>query len=68
MISLTGLQKSFGKLDVLKSVDCRFERGAVTALVGPNGSGKTTMIKCILGLVKPDSGLVKVEVTTRVIL
>lgn len=61
MISIKDLQKSFGKLDVLKSVDCGFERGAVTALVGPNGSGKTTIIKCILGLVKPDSGKILID-------
>ena len=56
MIEIQGLKKSFGKLDVLKDMDLVIEEGKVTAIVGPNGSGKTTMIKSILGLVKPDDG------------
>lgn len=56
MIQIKGLKKSFGKLDVLKGIDLFIGSGKVTAIVGPNGSGKTTMIKSILGLVKPDTG------------
>lgn len=61
MIELTGLTKSFGRLDVLKGLDLRIETGSVTAILGPNGSGKTTLIKSILGLVKPDSGKIFVD-------
>ena len=61
MIKINDLQKHFGKLNVLNSISCQFEKGAVTAVVGPNGSGKTTMIKCILGLVKPDDGTILID-------
>jgi Cu-processing system ATP-binding protein len=61
LIQITDLHKSFGKLIALNSVACHFEKGSVTAVVGPNGSGKTTMIKCILGLVKADKGDILIE-------
>ncbi len=56
MIEIVNLEKSYGRLRVLRGLDLRIERGAVTAVVGPNASGKTTLIKAILGLVKPDAG------------
>ncbi|MDX1440528.1 MAG: ABC transporter ATP-binding protein, partial [Rubricoccaceae bacterium] len=43
---------------ILRGVDIELHRGRVTALVGPNASGKTTFIKCILGLVQHDAGTV----------
>ncbi len=55
-VEVTGLEKRFGTLRVLRGVDVRVPRGSVTAVVGPNGSGKTTLIKCLLGLVRPDAG------------
>lgn len=59
MIELSGLHKKFGKLQVLNDLSVSFETGKATAVIGHNGSGKTTMIKCILGMVNPDAGLVK---------
>lgn len=56
MIELKNISKKFGKLEVLKSINTRFEQGECIALLGPNGCGKTTMIKSILGMVIPDSG------------
>lgn len=56
MISIKNLEKSFGKFVVLKNICFNIEPGKITAIVGPNGSGKTTIIKSILGLVKPDNG------------
>ncbi len=56
MIDIIGIEKSFGRLRVLRGLDLRIERGTVTAIVGPNASGKTTLIKAILGLIKPDGG------------
>jgi Cu-processing system ATP-binding protein len=56
MIQIRGVQKRFGRLPVLRGVDLTVERGRVTALVGPNAAGKTTLIKCVLGLVRPDAG------------
>ena len=56
MIQIRGVQKRFGRLPVLRGIDLTVERGRVTALVGPNAAGKTTLIKCVLGLVRPDAG------------
>lgn len=61
MIRIENLNKSFGKLDVLKGVNLHFNAGEVVCLIGPNGSGKTTLIKCLLGLVVPDSGSIFVK-------
>ena len=60
LVEVTGLEKRFGDLRVLQGVDVRVERGSVAAIVGPNSSGKTTLIKCILGLVHPDAGRITV--------
>jgi len=56
MIEIQGLNKQFGKLQVLKDIGLKFNRGECVALIGPNGCGKTTLIKSILGMVIPDSG------------
>ena len=56
MIIASNVNKKFGKLSVLKDVSLTFNKGQAIALIGPNGSGKTTFIKSILGLVVPDSG------------
>lgn len=56
MISINNLDKSFGKLSVLKNLDLEIKKGGIFAVLGPNGSGKTTLIKCILGMVIPDKG------------
>lgn len=50
------LTKSFGRLRALNDVCLSMERGQSVLLIGPNGSGKTTFIKCVLGLVMPDQG------------
>jgi|AntRauTorcE11898_2_1112593.scaffolds.fasta_scaffold04396_3 Cu-processing system ATP-binding protein len=56
MIELRGLNKNFGRLTVLDDLNLEIPSGQATGIVGPNGSGKTTMIKSILGLVKPTEG------------
>lgn len=61
MIGITGLRKRFGQLEVLQGVDATFAKGRVTALVGPNAAGKTTLIKTILGLTRADAGSVTVN-------
>lgn len=60
MIRVQKLTKSFGRNAVLKSLDLSVEAGGIYAILGPNGSGKTTMIKCILGMTIPDSGQIEV--------
>ena len=56
MITARNLTKSFGRLRALDSVNVVMDRGRSVLLIGPNGSGKTTFIKCLLGLVIPDEG------------
>lgn len=56
MIDIIELNKKFGKLSVLKDVNLSFRKGECIALIGPNGCGKTTLIKTILGMVIPDKG------------
>jgi Cu-processing system ATP-binding protein len=56
LIELKNIEKRFGKYEVLKNISLNIEPGKITAIVGPNGSGKTTIIKSILGLVQPDKG------------
>ncbi|MBP2648598.1 MAG: hypothetical protein H6Q77_2222 [Gemmatimonadetes bacterium] len=57
---VSGLRKQFGRLRVLEGVDVALDAGQVTALVGPNAAGKSTLIKSILGLVRPDAGTIAV--------
>ena len=60
MIAISELSKRFGKLEVLRSVSIKFQKGNSYAIIGPNASGKTTLIKCVLGMVVPDKGEVLV--------
>lgn len=56
MIQVNHLSKDFGKLRVLNDINLTCEKGQCIALIGPNGCGKTTLIKSILGMVIPSSG------------
>jgi branched-chain amino acid transport system ATP-binding protein len=63
----TGIERSFGGLKALRGVDLRVEQGEIFGLVGPNGSGKTTMVNVITGFYPPQAGSVRLfgEDTTR---
>jgi ABC-2 type transport system ATP-binding protein len=56
VISLAGVSKRYGNVDVLRDLDLTVQRGAIHGLVGLNGSGKTTTLECILGLQQMQSG------------
>jgi Cu-processing system ATP-binding protein len=58
MIIATSVTKKFGRLTALENVSVTCNKGQSIALIGPNGSGKTTFIKCLLGMVVPDSGFI----------
>jgi Cu-processing system ATP-binding protein len=58
MIIATNVNKSFGRLKALDNVCLTCNRGQSISLIGPNGSGKTTFIKCLLGMVVPDNGFI----------
>lgn len=57
MIVARGLAKRYGSIAVLRGLNLEIARGRVTAIVGPNGAGKTTFIKALLGLTRPDAGI-----------
>jgi D-xylose transport system ATP-binding protein len=56
ILKITGLNKSFGAIQVLHDVDFAVYPGEVTALVGDNGAGKSTLVKCIAGINSIDTG------------
>jgi Cu-processing system ATP-binding protein len=58
MIIATNVTKRFSKLTALDNVSVTCNKGQTISLIGPNGSGKTTFIKCLLGMVVPDSGFI----------
>jgi ABC-2 type transport system ATP-binding protein len=59
-LHIDGLRKQFGNREVLAGVDLAVESGTVLGLLGANGSGKTTMIKCALGLLRPTDGAAQI--------
>ena len=60
-IQVTGLQKSYKNLHVLKGVDFEVKKGSIFALLGSNGAGKTTIVKILTTLLKQDNGTASVN-------
>ncbi|HLW50359.1 MAG TPA: ABC transporter ATP-binding protein [Sphingobacteriaceae bacterium] len=61
MIHLDHISKKFGKFKALNNINLTFEKGECLALIGPNGCGKTTLIKSILGMVIPSEGNIQFD-------
>ena len=61
VIEVCGVNKYFGEEHVLEDVSHTFEKGKIHGIVGNNGSGKTVLMKCICGFLKPDSGVIYVN-------
>jgi ABC-2 type transport system ATP-binding protein len=59
-VSIVDVVKHFGSLQALAGVSLAIEEGEFFGLLGPNGAGKTTLISCLAGLIRPDSGTLKV--------
>jgi ABC-type branched-subunit amino acid transport system ATPase component len=57
-LSTTGLTKAFGGVVAVDGASVEFHDGRINALIGPNGSGKTTFFNCVTGMIRPDSGTV----------
>ena len=61
ILEVKGLCRSFGGLQAVDNFSMAFERGKITALVGPNGCGKTTAFNMITGFLKPNGGRIHYE-------
>jgi phospholipid/cholesterol/gamma-HCH transport system ATP-binding protein len=61
MIEVENLQKSFTNQDVLKGVSISIDEGKVLSIIGGSGTGKSTFLKCIIRLLEPDSGTIKID-------
>jgi neutral amino acid transport system ATP-binding protein len=67
-IDTVGLTKSFGGLRAVDDATVTFHDGKINALIGPNGSGKTTFFNCVTGMIRPDAGRVSYrgkDITSR---
>ncbi len=60
VLSVRGLCKLYGSRPILNGVDFDVYRGEIFGFLGPNGSGKTTTIKCVLGLIEPNAGTIRI--------
>jgi len=60
-ISLRGVTKAFGHKQVLRGIDLDVAAGESVVVIGGSGSGKSVLLKCILGLMQPDSGSIKID-------
>src|SRR6476646_5693795 len=61
LIELKGVSKSFGQNPILDRVDLRIYRGEALAIIGPSGTGKSTILRIIAGLLAPDAGEIYVQ-------
>lgn len=61
MIQLHNIYKSYGELQVLKGVSLNISKGEVISIIGPSGTGKSTLLRCINFLEKPDRGVIVLD-------
>jgi ABC-2 type transport system ATP-binding protein len=59
-VDAQGVRKRFGTVEALRGFDVRVRAGEIYGLLGPNGSGKTTFIRCVAGLLRPEAGTLTV--------
>ena len=60
-LRLTGLRKSFGDKLVLDGIDLTIQAGTSMVVIGGSGSGKSVLLKCVLGLIEPDAGCIEID-------
>ena len=61
MIKVTDLHKSFGELAVLKGIDFQDDTGEVIVIIGPSGMGKSTFLRCINYIERPEKGIIEID-------
>ncbi|MCR5481490.1 MAG: amino acid ABC transporter ATP-binding protein [Clostridia bacterium] len=67
LLSAKDIKKSFGDLEVLKSINIEVEKGEVVSIIGPSGSGKSTLLRILTGLETADSGTISIEGSTGLV-
>lgn len=61
MLSIKGLDVRYGAIHALKGIDVELNKGEIVAVIGSNGAGKTTLLQSVLGLVRPNAGVIELE-------
>ena len=61
MIKVDSIKKSFGEEQILKGISTTFDKGKTNLIIGQSGSGKTVLLKCLVGLIEPNDGLIYFE-------
>ncbi|HVB59480.1 MAG TPA: ABC transporter ATP-binding protein [Candidatus Acidoferrales bacterium] len=61
MVEIRDLRKRFGALTALDGISLAIKPGEITSIVGPNAAGKSTLLKCVVGLIRPDAGEILID-------
>ena len=61
LLQVDGLSKRFGRVTALNNVSFHIDKGEIVALLGDNGAGKSTLVSCLSGVLKPDTGTIRLE-------
>lgn len=61
MLKVDNLSFSYGKIQAIRDISFELNKGEILAIVGANGAGKSSMMKCIAGLLKPQGGIISLE-------
>ena len=61
MIEMSSVHKAFGAKQVLRGVDLTIPKGESMVIIGGSGTGKSVTLKCVLGLIKPDAGVITLD-------
>jgi len=61
VLSIKGLDVRYGAVHALKGIDMELKEGEIVAVIGSNGAGKTTLLQAVLGLVRPNAGVIELD-------